>query len=214
MGGVKYANSVKLQSRTEPRSFLPASTKDHRFPTGGRLNRAASMLRQHGRLSMGIAMLARRSPFLTVANHVAHYSAGQSRHFNWTEKLPRIIRPSFWSSVYPGVGRWLRERKTRKKDPVVQDKPWNPATFYFWMFVLIGSQSMNMVALENDYSLFSRKADAKISLLREVLEKVQRGEEVDIERTLGTGDEAQEREWKEGKSISIDFERRQSAVRK
>ena len=67
--------------------------------------------------------------------------------------------------------------------------------------MLIGSQSINMIALKNDYSIFSRKADAKIARLREVIEKIQRGEEVDVEKVLGTGDEAQEQEWKDGQSI-------------
>ena len=67
--------------------------------------------------------------------------------------------------------------------------------------MLIGSQGINMIALKNDYTIFSRKADAKIALLKEVIEKIQRGEEVDVEKALGTGDEAQEQEWKDGSSI-------------
>lgn len=42
-----------------------------------------------------------------------------------------------------------------------------------------------------------RKADLRIGRLREVVEKLQRGEEVDVERVLGTGDEDEEREWEE-----------------
>jgi Family of unknown function (DUF5321) len=42
-----------------------------------------------------------------------------------------------------------------------------------------------------------RKADLKLVKLREVVEKLQRGEEVDVEKALGTGDEAQEREWED-----------------
>lgn len=34
-------------------------------------------------------------------------------------------------------------------------------------------------------------------MLREVIERVQNGEDVDVERVLGTGDEASEREWAE-----------------
>lgn len=37
----------------------------------------------------------------------------------------------------------------------------------------------------------------KIGLLREVIERVQRGEEVDVERVLGTGDKESEREWED-----------------
>lgn len=42
-----------------------------------------------------------------------------------------------------------------------------------------------------------RRAELKIGKLREVIEALQRGEEVDVEKVLGTGDEVQEREWEE-----------------
>lgn len=55
-----------------------------------------------------------------------------------------------------------------------------------------------MIALRNHTTNFNRNADAKISLLKEVIERVQRGEDVDVEGLLGTGDKAKEREWEEG----------------
>ena len=55
-----------------------------------------------------------------------------------------------------------------------------------------------MISLRNDFRNFSRKSEAKISLLKEVIERVQRGEDVDVEGLLGTGDEEKEREWEEG----------------
>ena len=55
-----------------------------------------------------------------------------------------------------------------------------------------------MLTLRNEYSSFNRKADQKIALLKEVLDKVQRGEKVDVEKVLGTGDEDQEKEWEDG----------------
>lgn len=42
-----------------------------------------------------------------------------------------------------------------------------------------------------------RRAELKIGKLREVVEALQRGEEIDVEKALGTGDETQEREWEE-----------------
>lgn len=42
-----------------------------------------------------------------------------------------------------------------------------------------------------------RLADIKLRQLREVIEKLERGEEVDVEKVLGTGDEASELEWEE-----------------
>ena len=55
-----------------------------------------------------------------------------------------------------------------------------------------------MIALRHDVLNFSRKAEAKIGLLREVIERVQRGEDIDVEGLLGTGNEEKEREREEG----------------
>ncbi|KAL9044692.1 MAG: hypothetical protein Q9214_002186 [Letrouitia sp. 1 TL-2023] len=52
-----------------------------------------------------------------------------------------------------------------------------------------------MVGLRNDYIAFSRKTDAKIALLREVIEKIRRGEEVDVKGLLGTGNKEKEQDW-------------------
>jgi hypothetical protein len=56
-----------------------------------------------------------------------------------------------------------------------------------------------MLTLKNDYTAYRRSTDAKIELLKEVIERVKRGEKVDVEKLLGTGDEAQEKEWEDGK---------------
>ena len=79
-------------------------------------------------------------------------------------------------------------------------KEWNPASFFIVIFILIGSQAIRLITLKNDYAAYTRTVDAKIGLLREVIEKIQSGEEeVDVEKLLGTGDEAKEREWEDGK---------------
>ena len=44
---------------------------------------------------------------------------------------------------------------------------------------------------------FSRKTEAKLSLLREVVQRVKNGEEVDVRGLLGTGDAKSEAEWEE-----------------
>jgi hypothetical protein len=43
-----------------------------------------------------------------------------------------------------------------------------------------------------------RQSDVRIGLLREVVEKLQRGEKVDVEQVLGTGDPEKELEWEDG----------------
>jgi len=55
-----------------------------------------------------------------------------------------------------------------------------------------------MIALKNSFSAFSRRAEAKIGLLKEIIERVQKGEDVDIDGLLGAGDEKREKEWEEG----------------
>jgi hypothetical protein len=87
----------------------------------------------------------------------------------------------------------------------VRSKEWNPATFFIVIFLLIGSMSIQMIALRNEFAAFSRRADAKIGLLKEVIERVQNGEEVDVEGLLGTGDKEREREWEEGKIDSAKY---------
>ncbi|KAL9601149.1 MAG: hypothetical protein Q9219_002748 [cf. Caloplaca sp. 3 TL-2023] len=56
---------------------------------------------------------------------------------------------------------------------------------------------MQMIALRNEFTAFSRRADAKIALLKEVIERVQKGEEVDVKGLLGTGDPEKEKEWEQ-----------------
>lgn len=66
------------------------------------------------------------------------------------------------------------------------------------MFMLIGSNAIQMITLRNQTTNFNRNTDAKISLLKEVIGRVQRGEDVDVEGLLGTGDKAKESEWEDG----------------
>lgn len=44
-----------------------------------------------------------------------------------------------------------------------------------------------------------RRAEAKIGLLKEVIEKVQNGEDVDVGKVLGAGVASEEGEWAQGK---------------
>lgn len=55
-----------------------------------------------------------------------------------------------------------------------------------------------MIALRNTAYAFSRRADAKIGLLKEIVQRIQDGETVDVEGLLGTGDAKRETEWEEG----------------
>lgn len=114
---------------------------------------------------------------------------------------PTIAQPSFWKSLVPKP---FRRRKEPEVDWGVPKKPkskeWNPATFFIIMFLFVGSMSIQMIALRRDFNTFTRRAETRIGVLREVVEKLQRGEEVDVEKALGTGDAEREKEWEEGLS--------------
>ncbi|KAL3445268.1 hypothetical protein BJX65DRAFT_310193 [Aspergillus insuetus] len=127
----------------------------------------------------------------------------QSRHFSYSPRSiprPRITQASVWTSLIP---KFLRNRSPASAAPPVtsssapKSKEWNPASFYIIIFILIGSQAIRMIALKNEYKAYTRSTDAKIRLLREVIEKVKAGEVVDVEKLLGKGDEGVEREWEE-----------------
>jgi Family of unknown function (DUF5321) len=116
------------------------------------------------------------------SQHTAHASEDSTR-------LPKLVQPSIWQSVIP---RALRERATS-----TSQRPSNPASYFIWIYILIGSQAIRILSLKNEFRTYTRQADLKLERLREVVEKLQRGEEVDVEKLLGTGDEIAEREWEE-----------------
>ncbi|KAI4158906.1 MAG: hypothetical protein L6R39_000465 [Caloplaca ligustica] len=109
--------------------------------------------------------------------------------------LPRVAQPSLWQSIIPKFMRSSTQPGSLEKVRARRD--WNPATFFIVIFLLIGSNAMQMIALKNEFTTFSRRADAKIGLLKEVIERVQKGEEVDVKGLLGTGDPEQEKEWEQ-----------------
>ncbi|TGO17117.1 hypothetical protein BTUL_0020g00020 [Botrytis tulipae] len=113
----------------------------------------------------------------------------QSRQY----AVQSVTQASFWANMIPKPFR-KSERAVSKKP---KSKDWNPATFFIWIFLLIGSMSIQMIALRNEYTTFSRRADAKIGVLKEIIQKIRNGEKPDVEALLGVGDREQEREWEE-----------------
>lgn len=112
--------------------------------------------------------------------------------------MPKIAQASTWTSIIP---RFLRNRSLPTDTSVrPKSKEWNPATFYIVIFTLIGSQAIQMLVLRKDFENYTRRAEAKLRLLTEVIQRVKNGENVDVERLLGTNDETKEREWEEGQT--------------
>ncbi|KAI0969392.1 hypothetical protein F4678DRAFT_173239 [Xylaria arbuscula] len=136
-----------------------------------------------------------RAPMLLRSFPILNRS--QIRH---QSSAPTVAQASFWKSLIPKPFRsnpkptvdWGVPEKKKPKS-----KEWNPATFYIVIFLFIGSMAIQMIALKRDFSTFMRRAEVRIGLLREVVEKLQRGEEVDVEKALGTGDVEKEKEWDE-----------------
>ncbi|QSZ30578.1 hypothetical protein DSL72_000134 [Monilinia vaccinii-corymbosi] len=116
-----------------------------------------------------------------------------------------ITQPSFWVNMVPKPFR--KGERPVSKGP--KSKDWNPATFFIWIFLLIGSMSIQMIALRNEYATFSRRADAKIGVLKEIIQRIRNGEKPDVEALLGVGDREQEREWEE---VLQEIEREEAAL--
>ncbi|KAK7538617.1 uncharacterized protein J3D65DRAFT_602614 [Phyllosticta citribraziliensis] len=122
-----------------------------------------------------------------------------ARHAS-TDSLPRVVQPSLWQNIIPKAFRHAPRASTSRPSRWRRLRlVWNnPATVFIAFGLMIGSNAINLLLLRNSMANYSRKADAKIALLREVFERVQRGEEVDVEGLLGTGNEESDKDWKEG----------------
>ncbi|RAL59741.1 hypothetical protein DID88_000371 [Monilinia fructigena] len=118
-----------------------------------------------------------------------------------------ITQPSFWANMIPKPLR--KSERAVSKEP--KSKDWNPATFFIWIFLLIGSMSIQMIALRNEHAAFSRRADAKIGVLKEIIQRIRNGEKPDVEALLGVGDREQEREWEE---VLQEIEREDAGLQK
>lgn len=141
----------------------------------------------------------RRSITHALSSNQHIFSTTQRASSTSAQSLPRVAQPSLWQSIIP---KFLRRREPGSalvfaKGP--RSKEWNPATFYIIIFLLIGSQAIQIIALRNEVTAYTRKADAKIRLLKEVIERVHQGEDVDVRGLLGTGDRSKEKEWEDGK---------------
>lgn len=63
---------------------------------------------------------------------------------------------------------------------------------------MVGSQAIQILWLKQENAHSVRRAEAKIGLLREIIGRVQNGEDVPVENLLGTGDAESEKDWAEG----------------
>ena len=140
-----------------------------------------------------------------LASTLAHQRSPQGqRSYSTESSLPRVAQPSLWQSIVPKFLRTSNQPQVSEK--ARRSKEWNPATFFIVMFLLIGSNAMQLLALRNDFTTHSRRVDAKIGLLKEVIERVQKGEDVDVKGLLGTGDPEKEKEWEQGRWLDVELQ--------
>ena len=85
--------------------------------------------------------------------------------------------------------------KTTLKPP---SRNYNPFVVYIIGFLLIGSNAINQIGTKNDLDNYKRSTDAKIQLLKDVVQRLHKGEDVDVAAVLGTGNDTKEREWEQG----------------
>ncbi|ETN36962.1 uncharacterized protein HMPREF1541_07950 [Cyphellophora europaea CBS 101466] len=103
--------------------------------------------------------------------------------------VPRFAQPSIWKDIIPKPLRsWPGSSKPAQNTR-------NPAYYFIWIYLLIGSQAIRILTIKREAAEEHRLADIKLRQLREVIEKLERGEEVDVEKALGTGNEEAEAEW-------------------
>ena len=139
------------------------------------------------------------SPARPSQSYLGSRLIGRRGHASSSGSFPRIAQLSLWQSLVPKFLRQPKPSSSTTKSP--RSKEWDPVTFFILIFLLIGSNAIQMIALKNNFANFNRKTDSKIALLKEIIERIQRGEDVDVERLLGSGDPEEEREWEAGISL-------------
>jgi Family of unknown function (DUF5321) len=73
----------------------------------------------------------------------------------------------------------------------------NPATHVAGLGVLCGSQAIQVIHLKNESADETRTSESKIRTLKDVIDRIRAGEQVDLQQELGKGDPKQEKEWQD-----------------
>lgn len=112
-----------------------------------------------------------------------------------TRQLPQIAQPSLWKSLVPKFVRGRPKAPGKSRTEKFRAFVVNPNTPVLALGILVGSFAIHILNTKKEISEIESKADAKLALLKDVIERVQRGEKVDVEKELGTDDPEQEKEW-------------------
>ncbi|KAL7823411.1 hypothetical protein V8C26DRAFT_118835 [Trichoderma gracile] len=160
------------------------------YQTKARQMATQRLLLNAGRRSMAAIATNSFAANSFVVSSVAHAKLG----LRFSSTAPyTVVEGSFWKSLIPKPLRKANRNKLKTK----AKKDWNPATYFIVMFLFIGSMSIQMIALRNQTERYMRQSSLRIAQLREVVQRIQNGEDVDVEKALGTGDPQKETEWEE-----------------
>lgn len=127
--------------------------------------------------------------------------AGTARlHLAEESRLPHVASPSFWKSLIPRPFRRPADateaaQRAIRRDAGAEER--RTGIIFLVLGILVGSNAINIIAVRREMLNFTRQTDAKLELLREVVQRVKNGEDVDVRRALGTGDPEQEKEWEQ-----------------
>jgi hypothetical protein len=151
-------------------------------------------------LQRSIARSSRARPLLKLAASPSTFAIHHAQPVHPYSSAPvTIVDAGFWKSLVP---KFLR-KETRQELKAKRSKDWNPATFFIVIFLCIGSMSIQMITMRNSFERHMRQAEVRIGILKEVVEKIQKGETVDVERMLGTGEPKKEADWEESKLCKL-----------
>ncbi|ORY83806.1 hypothetical protein BCR37DRAFT_280681 [Protomyces lactucae-debilis] len=70
-------------------------------------------------------------------------------------------------------------------------------TVQFVLWASFGSAAIHLINIKQAYAEKERKLDTKIGILRNVIDRIGKGEQVDVGRELKVGKTEEEREWEE-----------------
>ncbi|KAG5518189.1 hypothetical protein PMAC_003375 [Pneumocystis sp. 'macacae'] len=84
---------------------------------------------------------------------------------------------------------------TKKEESKLIKQPRNSNIMFVVLLTVLGSQAIHVLSIKQEFNEFETQIDTKISLLRDIIDRIQRGEDVDVSKELGTGVKKQEKEW-------------------
>ncbi|KAF3903761.1 hypothetical protein ABW20_dc0102634 [Dactylellina cionopaga] len=137
------------------------------------------------------------SPFATYSlSHSLHLEPPR-RNLSVNSFIPRVLSPSWWSQNLP-----KSLFKPAKASATVVQRKWNPAWGFILLALFVGSQSLNIIALRGESTVFIRRSDARIKTLQEIIQNIQDGkwepDGEEVKKALRLGKDARDdRRWDE-----------------